>query len=117
MGILSLEEALPKRDGESQLLENTTVQRRNLVLAAAVFAEGAARAQPHAGAHHTLPVAPSSPSYAKLQGGVTHHMTPEQRRVSALRTALRRPGRAGAGWRGPRCLFRVAAKSGRLKRA
>ena len=33
----------------------------------------------HPGTHHTLPVAPSSPDpYAKLQGGVPHHMTPEQ---------------------------------------
>jgi len=55
------------------------MQRRNLVLAAAAFAATAVRAQPHTGPHHTLPVAPSSPDpYAKLQGGVPHHMTPEQ---------------------------------------
>jgi len=43
------------------------MQRRNLVLAAAALAAGAARAQPHSGPHHTLPVAPSSPDpYAKL---------------------------------------------------
>ena len=55
------------------------MQRRNLVLAAAALAAGTTRAQQHPGAHHTLPVAPSSPDpYAKLQGGVPHHMTPEQ---------------------------------------
>lgn len=54
------------------------MQRRNLIRAAAALAAGATRAQPHSGAHHTLPVAPSSPDpYAKLQGGVPHHMTPE----------------------------------------
>lgn len=58
---------------------NPNMQRRNFVLAAAAFAAGATRAQPHPGAHHTLPVAPSSPDpYAKLQGGVPHHVTPEQ---------------------------------------
>lgn len=55
------------------------MQRRNLVLAEAAFAAGTTRAQQHSGPHHTLPVAPSSPDpYAKLQGGVPHHMTPEQ---------------------------------------
>lgn len=55
------------------------MQRRNLLLAASAFAAGAARAQQHSGTHQTLPVAPSSPDpYAKLQGGVPHHMTPEQ---------------------------------------
>ncbi len=55
------------------------MQRRNLVLAAAALATGAARAQQHTGSHHTLPVAPSSADpYAKVQGGVPHHMTAEQ---------------------------------------
>ena len=55
------------------------MQRRNLVLAAAALAAGTTRAQQHPGTHHTLPVAPSSPDpNAKLQGGVPHHMTPEQ---------------------------------------
>ena len=54
------------------------MKRRNLVLAAA-FAAGATRAQRRPVPQHTLPVAPSSPDpYAKLQGGVPHHMTPEQ---------------------------------------
>jgi hypothetical protein len=54
------------------------MQRRNLVLAAAL-ATCATRAQQQSGPHHTLPAAPSSPDpYAKLQGGVPHHMTPEQ---------------------------------------
>jgi len=57
------------------------MQRRRLVtlgLASAGAAlVGCARAQ-HAG-HATLPVAPSSPdAYARLQGGVPHHLTPEQ---------------------------------------
>lgn len=62
------------------------MQRRSLILAAAALAAGATRAQQHSGAHHTLPFAPSSPDpYAKLQGGVPHHMTPEQecQRVTA----------------------------------
>ena len=55
------------------------MQRRNLVLAAAALAAGTARAQQHPGTHHTLTVAPSSPEpYAKMQGDVPHHMTPEQ---------------------------------------
>lgn len=55
------------------------MQRKNLVLAAAAFTTDATRVQQHAGTHHTLPLAPSSPDpYAKLQGGVAHHMTPEQ---------------------------------------
>ena len=57
------------------------MQRRRLVtlgLASAGAAlVGCARAQ-HAG-HATLPVAPSSSdAYARLQGGVPHHLTPEQ---------------------------------------
>ncbi|MDO8371015.1 MAG: hypothetical protein V4573_05980 [Pseudomonadota bacterium] len=55
------------------------MQRRNLVLAAAAFEAGATRAQQHSGSHHTRSIVPSSPDpYAKLQGGVPHHMTPEQ---------------------------------------
>lgn len=54
--------------------EDTSMQRRTLVLAAAALAAGATRAQPHAGALHTLPVAPSSPDpYAKLQAGRRTH--------------------------------------------
>jgi len=53
------------------------MQRRHLVLAAGAALAGCARAQ-HAG-HAPLPVAPSSPEpYARLQGGVPHHLTPEQ---------------------------------------
>ena len=60
-------------------MEKTSMQRRNLVLSAAALATGAARAQHHTGTLHTVPVAPSSPDpYTKLQGGVPHHMTPEQ---------------------------------------
>ncbi|MDL9998877.1 kelch repeat-containing protein [Variovorax sp. J22P240] len=53
------------------------MQRRNLVLATASAAlVGSVRAQ---GASPRLPVAPSAEEpYARLQGGVPHHMTPEQ---------------------------------------
>ena len=61
------------------MIRETNMHRRHLVLAAAALAAGATRAQPHTSAHHTLPVVPSTPDpYAKLQGGVPHHMTPEQ---------------------------------------
>jgi N-acetylneuraminic acid mutarotase len=55
------------------------MQRRSFVLATAACAvAGAARAQ-HAATHDRLPPAPSSKEpYARLQGGVPHHMTPEQ---------------------------------------
>ena len=55
------------------------VHRRSFVLATAACAvAGAARAQ-HAATHDTLPPASSSREpYARLQGGVPHHMTPEQ---------------------------------------
>lgn len=55
------------------------MHRRSFVLATAACAvAGAARAQ-HAATHDTLPPAPSSKEpYARLQGGVPHHMTPEQ---------------------------------------
>ena len=55
------------------------MHRRSLVLGTAACAlAGTARAQ-HAAPHDTLPVAPSSNEpYARLQGGVPHHMTPEQ---------------------------------------
>jgi hypothetical protein len=74
---------IPREEGSYALggssMEKTSMQRRNLVLAAAALVTGATRAQQHSGTHHTLPVAPSSPDpYAKLQGGVLHHMTPEQ---------------------------------------
>jgi N-acetylneuraminic acid mutarotase len=54
------------------------VQRRRFVLATAAAAVGgAARAQQ--AAPQRLPIAPSSAEpYARLQGGVPHHMTPEQ---------------------------------------
>jgi hypothetical protein len=53
------------------------MHRRSLVLgSAALLASAAAHAQ-HAG--QTLPAVPPSPEpFAKLQGGVPHHMTPEQ---------------------------------------
>ena len=67
------------------------MQRRNFVLATALAATtGAARAQ------HHLPVAPSSAEpYARLQGGVPHHMTPEQeaQRVTDSPAPAGAPGR------------------------
>jgi len=55
------------------------MHRRSFVFATAACAvAGVARAQ-HAATHDTLPPAPSSKEpYARLQGGVPHHMTPEQ---------------------------------------
>ncbi|MGM4990799.1 Kelch repeat-containing protein [Tardiphaga sp. 841_E9_N1_2] len=55
------------------------MDRRSFVLgSAAVVAGGASARAQHAG-HPALPAAPSSKEpYAKLQGGVPHHMTPEQ---------------------------------------
>jgi hypothetical protein len=63
----------------SSSMKESFMQRRSFVLATAVCAvAGAARAQ-HAATHDTLPPAPSSTEpYARLQGGVPHHMTPEQ---------------------------------------
>lgn len=55
------------------------MQCRSLVLAAAAFVGCASRAEQHAGPHHTLPVAPSSPRPLRQTAGrVPHHMTPEQ---------------------------------------
>jgi N-acetylneuraminic acid mutarotase len=56
------------------------MDRRSFVLGGAALLTGAAAAHAqHAGHHPTLPAAPSSTEpYAKLQGGVPHHMTPEQ---------------------------------------
>jgi N-acetylneuraminic acid mutarotase len=60
------------------------MQRRNLLVSAASAAfVGVATAQTSGGASHAghvpLPTAPSSPDpYARLQGGVPHHLTPEQ---------------------------------------
>ena len=55
------------------------MDRRSFVLgSAAVVAGGVSARAQHAG-HPALPAAPSSKEpYAKLQGGVPHHMTPEQ---------------------------------------
>jgi hypothetical protein len=51
-------------------MQKISLQRRNLVFAAAAFAACAARAHPHSSAYHTLPVAPSSPDpCVKLQCG------------------------------------------------
>ncbi len=70
------------------------MQRRHLLVTAAGAAlAGAAQAQ-HAG-HAPLPPAPSSPDpFARLQGGVPHHLTPEQesQRVTDSPAA---PGPAG----------------------
>lgn len=59
------------------------MKRRDLLALMALSAVPAARAQSNAGhaGHHgsTLPEAPSATSpYARLQGGVPHHLTPEQ---------------------------------------
>ena len=56
------------------------MDRRSFLAGGAAFVAGvtAANAQ-HAGHGASLPSAPSSPEpYAKLQGGVPHHLTPEQ---------------------------------------
>ena len=65
--------------------EHTTMQRRHLLLgstSALLLGAGHAQQQPHAAhADHgaALPPAPSaSQPYARLQGGVPHHMSPEQ---------------------------------------
>ena len=98
------------------------MQRRNLVLAAAALAAGTTRAQQHPGTHHTLPVAPSSPDpYAKLRGGVPHHMTPEQesQRVtnSTAPAALRGRWVARAALPIPRSeIARATAAVGRMHR-
>ena len=66
------------------------MDRRSFVLgsAAAIAGAAAAHAQ-HAGHPPVLPAAPSSTEpYAKLQGGVPHHMTPEQEKI--YRAALER---------------------------
>ncbi|MFD0668748.1 Kelch repeat-containing protein [Ramlibacter sp. MAHUQ-53] len=58
-----------------------TVHRRHLLAAgASLLASPTAFAQPgHAGHAPSLPAAPSSPEpYARLQGGVPHHLTPDQ---------------------------------------
>ncbi len=61
-----------------------TVRRRRLLAASAsLLAAPAAFTQTghagHAGHAPALPVAPSSPDpYARLQGGVPHHLTPDQ---------------------------------------
>ena len=66
------------------------MQRRRLILASAAMALGGpARAQ-------SLPAAPSSPEpFARLQGGVPHHMTPEQeaQRVTDSPAPAGAPGR------------------------
>lgn len=70
------------------------MQRRHLVLAGAASWAGAVRAQ-HA-AHAPLPAAPSAKDpYARLQGGVPHHMTPEQesQRVTDSPAPAGAPGR------------------------
>jgi hypothetical protein len=64
-------------------MEAAAMHRRSFVLATAACAmtgavTRAAHAQ-HAATHDTLPGVPSSAEpYARLQGGVPHHMTPEQ---------------------------------------
>ena len=70
------------------------MQRRHLVFACAGAALGGCAGGQHAG-HAALPAAPSSPEpYARLQGGVPHHLTPEQeaQRVTDSPAA---PGAAG----------------------
>ena len=72
------------------------MHRRSFVLATAACAvAGTVRAQ-HAATHDTLPAAPSSKEpYARLQGGVPHHMTPEQeaQRVTDSPAPAGTPGR------------------------
>jgi hypothetical protein len=77
-------------------MKEPVMQRRSFVLATAACAvAGAARAQ-HAAPHDTLPAVPSSKEpYARLQGGVPHHMTPEQeaQRVTDSPAPAGPPGR------------------------
>ncbi|WP_395351430.1 Kelch repeat-containing protein [Variovorax sp. UC122_21] len=54
------------------------MQRRDFVLAGAAALSGAARAQHPASHAAPQPVPSSAEPYARLQGGVPHHMTPEQ---------------------------------------
>src|SRR6218665_1844607 len=55
------------------------MHRRHLLLGAAALALDRAQAQGHAGHATALPPAASaSQPYARLQGGVPHHLSPEQ---------------------------------------
>ncbi|MBM6593343.1 Kelch repeat-containing protein [Microvirga pudoricolor] len=55
------------------------MDRRGFLTGAALAVLGVERAAAQHSGHHALPEAPPSPDpYARLQGGVPHHLTPEQ---------------------------------------
>jgi hypothetical protein len=76
------------------------VRRRLLLVSGAAAVAGCATADPHRGhAAGALPEAAPSPTpYARLQGGVPHHLTPEQesQRVVESTAARGAPGRWAA---------------------